>query len=94
MPAATFTNFSFTQPHCGVQSAAVSCDMKHESQLPDGRMPSTPFIGENCILSGTIVDKNAVIGKGVQFINKQKLSHYDGDGIFIREGIIIVPRGQ
>lgn len=66
----------------------------YESSIRDHcRMPPAPHIGENCILSRTIVDKNATIGKGVQLINKQKISHYNGDGIFIRDGIIIVPRG-
>lgn len=57
------------------------------------RLPLNPHIGENCIISRAIVDKNACIGKGVQLINKQKLTHYNSDNIFIRDGIIIVPRG-
>ncbi len=57
------------------------------------RLPSIPHIGENCFLLNTIVDKNATIGKEVKLINKQKLTHYNGDNIFIRDGIIIVPRG-
>jgi glucose-1-phosphate adenylyltransferase len=66
----------------------------YESTVRDHhRLPPTPHIGENCILSRTIVDKNVMIGKGVQLINKQKLNHYNGDNIFIRDGIIIVPRG-
>lgn len=55
--------------------------------------PPNPHIGENCILSRTIVDKNATIGKRVQLINKQKLTNYNGDNVFIRDGIIVVPRG-
>jgi glucose-1-phosphate adenylyltransferase len=57
------------------------------------RLPAHPEIGENCIITRAIIDKNVTIGQGVQLINKQKLSHYDGDNIFIRDGIIIVPRG-
>lgn len=56
-------------------------------------LPADPHIGENCIISRAIIDKNVTIGKGVQLINKQKLQHYDGDHIFIRDGIIIVSRG-
>lgn len=56
-------------------------------------LPPEPHIGENCIISRTIIDKNVTIGKGVQLINKQKLEHYDGDHVFIRDGIIIVSRG-
>lgn len=66
----------------------------YESTVRDHpRFPPTPHIGENCILSHTIVDKNATIGKGVQLINKQKLTHYNSDNVFIRDGIILVPRG-
>ena len=57
------------------------------------RRPLHPHIGENSFISRTIVEKNVSIGQGVQLINKQKLTHYDGDNIFIRDGIIIVPQG-
>lgn len=52
-----------------------------------------PVINENCIIRNTIIDKNATIGKNVQLINKNKLSHYNGEQIFIRDGITIVMRG-
>lgn len=67
----------------------------YESAVRDHHhLPPNPHIGENCILCRTIVDKNATIGKGVQLINKQQLTHYNGENIFIRDGIIIVPRGS
>jgi len=50
-------------------------------------------IGENCIIEKAILDEHTSIGNGVQLINKKKLTHYDGDGIFIRDGIIIVTSG-
>lgn len=56
-------------------------------------LPTNPHIGENCIISRAIIDKNVTLGKGVQLLNKQKLEHYDSDHFFIRNGIIIVPRG-
>lgn len=57
------------------------------------RLPPFPQIGENCIIKRAIIDKNVHLGKGVQLVNKQQLTHYDGDQVFIRDGIIIVPRG-
>lgn len=57
------------------------------------RLPTSPQIGENCIIKKAIIDKNVHIGKGVQLINKQKLTNYDGENIYVRDGIIIVPRG-
>lgn len=66
----------------------------YESAVRDHhRLPLAPHIGENCIISRAIIDKNACIGKGVRLINKQKLTHYNSDNLFIRDGIIIVPRG-
>lgn len=66
----------------------------YQSQVSDLlRLPLCPHIGEDCIISRAIVDRNAMIGKGVQLINKQKLNHYDGEHVYIRDGIIIVPRG-
>jgi glucose-1-phosphate adenylyltransferase len=52
-----------------------------------------PCIEEDCIIKCTIIDKNASIGKGVQLINKNKLQSYDSKNVFIRDGIIVVPRG-
>lgn len=57
------------------------------------RLPSEPKIGENSRIFKAIVDKNVCIGKNVQLVNKQKLSHYDSDNIYIRDGIIVIPRG-
>lgn len=66
----------------------------YESSIRDHlRLPAVPCIGENCIISRAIIDKNVKIGKGVQLVNKQKLTQYNGENIFIRDGIIIVPRG-
>ncbi len=54
----------------------------------------SPFqIGKNCLIEKTIIDEDVTIGNGVHLINKQKLTHYDGDGIFIRDGIIVVSSG-
>ena len=55
--------------------------------------PISPSIGENSIVQRAIIDKNVAIGKNVRLINKEKLLHYDGKNIFIRDGIIVVPRG-
>ncbi|MGZ3633311.1 MAG: sugar phosphate nucleotidyltransferase [Parachlamydiaceae bacterium] len=56
-------------------------------------LPESLHIGKNCIITKAIIDKNVYIGDNVRLINKKNLSHYDGNNIFIRDGIIIVPRG-
>ena len=49
-------------------------------------------IGDGTIIDKAIVDKNARIGKNVVIKNKEKLKNFDGDGYFIRDGIVIVPK--
>jgi glucose-1-phosphate adenylyltransferase len=51
-------------------------------------------IGRDVVLNRVIVDKNARIGDGVRLVNEAGIDHADGDGYFIRNGIIIVPKGS
>jgi glucose-1-phosphate adenylyltransferase len=39
------------------------------------------------------VDKNARIGDGARLVNERGLDYFDGDGYYIRSGIIVVPKG-
>jgi glucose-1-phosphate adenylyltransferase len=50
-------------------------------------------IGRNSVLDRVIVDKNACIGEDVRLTNEAGIQHGDGPGYYIRNGIIIVPRG-
>ncbi len=49
-------------------------------------------IGRNVVLDKVIVDKNARIGEGSRLTNAAGLQQADGDGYYIRDGIIIVPK--
>jgi len=61
----------------------------------DQVMPCDQYfsIGENCRIEKAIIDEESRIGNNVQLINKEGLKEYDGDGIYIRDGIIIVTSG-
>jgi glucose-1-phosphate adenylyltransferase len=50
-------------------------------------------IGQRAVLDRVIVDKNACIGDDVRLTNEAGVKHVDGNGYYIRNGIIIVPRG-
>ncbi len=52
-------------------------------------------IGEGSIIRNAIIDKDARIGAGVRLVNEAKVQEYDApDGsVYIRDGIIIVPKG-
>ncbi len=50
-------------------------------------------IGENCLIEKAIIDLDVQIGNNAHLTNKDNLETYDGDGIYIRDGIIIVTSG-
>lgn len=50
-----------------------------------------PHIGEDCRLENCIIDLNVQIGDGVELINRQGISHFDSDRLFVRDGIIVIP---
>ena len=49
-------------------------------------------IGRNVVLDRVIVDKNARIGDGAKLVNERGVQDADGDGYYIRNGVIIVPK--
>jgi glucose-1-phosphate adenylyltransferase len=49
-------------------------------------------VGPNVVLDRVIVDKNARIGEGARLVNERGIEDVDGDGYYIRSGIIIVPK--
>jgi glucose-1-phosphate adenylyltransferase len=49
-------------------------------------------IGEDCVIEKAIVDKNARIGRGVRIVNEAGDTERDGDGYYIREGIVVVTK--
>ncbi len=49
-------------------------------------------VGANCFIRRAIIDKNARIGAGVQILNEARQTELDGDGFFIRDGIVIIPK--
>lgn len=56
--------------------------------------PSLPVlgVGRNVVLDRVIVDKNARIGDGARLVNEKSIDHADGDGYYIRGGIVVVPK--
>lgn len=56
-----------------------------------GRYRLTAYeIGKNCFIEKAIIDQDVKIGNNVRLTNEKGLKTYDGDGIYIRDGIIIV----
>jgi glucose-1-phosphate adenylyltransferase len=54
-----------------------------------------PFgIGKNCRIRNAIIDKDVSIGDDVQLENVKNLQNAEQDGISIKDGIIVVPKGM
>jgi glucose-1-phosphate adenylyltransferase len=49
-------------------------------------------VGPTCFIRRAIIDKNARIGSGVRILNEGNRLEVDGDGYFIRDGIVIIPK--
>jgi glucose-1-phosphate adenylyltransferase len=49
-------------------------------------------IGDESVIENAIIDKNARIGRGVRITNAAGVQDKDGDGYFIREGIVCVSK--
>jgi glucose-1-phosphate adenylyltransferase len=50
-------------------------------------------IGKNCVIENAIIDKNACIGDGCVITPAGKADNTDGANFYIRDGIVIVPKG-
>jgi glucose-1-phosphate adenylyltransferase len=65
----------------------------YEHETNGGTGPAVPLgIGPNVELDRVIVDKNARIGAGARLVNSKGVQEFDGDGYYIRNGIVIVPK--
>jgi len=51
-------------------------------------------IGRGCVINGAIIDKNARIGNNVVISPEGKSQDLDGDGYYIRDGIVVVPKNS
>jgi glucose-1-phosphate adenylyltransferase len=76
-----------------IRNSYVMGNEFYQRPVQNTTLPEVMSIGENCIINKSIIDKHAHIGNGVQLINKNNLAHYDGENVFIRDEIIVVPRG-
>jgi glucose-1-phosphate adenylyltransferase len=50
-------------------------------------------IGRGCDIRNTIIDKNARIGENVSISPEGKDAEMNGEGFYIRDGIVVIPKG-
>lgn len=84
---------SVVRPGTIIRNSYIMGNDFYKPPIHSKKLPSTLEIGEDCLLENVILDKYVRLGKGVQLTNKQGLTDFDGENIFIRDGIIVVPRG-
>jgi len=73
------------------RSVLLGADFYEDGRPADG-VPGLG-IGRDVVLNRTIIDKNARIGDGARLVNERNVENADGDGWFIRGGIVVVPKG-
>lgn len=65
-------------------------------EMSEEHKAGIPYIGvgQNSVIKGAIIDKNARIGTDVKLINSRGVQHEDGpdNTYYIREGIVIIPK--
>ncbi len=77
-----------------IKNSYIMGNDDYEPPVTDSpHFPERLEIGEECLIEKAIIDKNVFLGKGVRLINEKGLDHYDGDHLYVRDGIIVVTRG-
>ena len=66
----------------------------YEDEAPDKTPGAPPLgIGRNAVIDRAIIDKNARIGQGVVITPDGKAPNVDGDNFYIRDGVVVIPKG-
>jgi glucose-1-phosphate adenylyltransferase len=74
------------------RSVLLGADFYEDAAPPGGAERPRIGIGRDVVLDRVIVDKNARVGDGARLVNERGLDEADGDGYYIRNGIIVVPK--
>jgi glucose-1-phosphate adenylyltransferase len=83
---------SFIQSGATISRSVLLGADYYEDGEPPGDLPRLG-IGTDVVLDRVIIDKDARIGDGARLVNEKNIDHADGEGYYIRGGIIVVPKG-
>ena len=50
-------------------------------------------VGNDCLIRKAILDKNVRVGDNVKIVNAAGHLNHDGENFFVRDGIVIIPKG-
>jgi glucose-1-phosphate adenylyltransferase len=64
-------------------------------EIEETRVNGVPSIGigEDTVVERAIIDKNSRVGRDVRIVNEAGIQEADGDGYYVRDGIVIIPKG-
>lgn len=74
------------------RSVVLGADLYEDTPVGGASRGVALGIGRDVTIDRAIVDKNARIGDGARLVNTRNVQEHDGDGFYIRNGIIIVPK--
>jgi glucose-1-phosphate adenylyltransferase len=67
----------------------------YDDDVHDAPVGAPPIgIGKNCVIDHAIIDKNARIGDGVVISPEGKSQDFDGNGYYVRDGIVVIPKNS
>lgn len=62
------------------------------TKRPGVNPPPSPGIGKNSVVENAIIDKNVQVGADCRITNDEGVTEADGDGWYIRDGIVVLPK--
>jgi len=82
---------SVVRPGSVVERSVVMGNRSYEEDPADGIGLG---VGPDCVIRDAIIDTDVRIGAGSRLVNSDGVWEADGDGWFIRDGVIVVPRKE
>jgi len=86
---------SIIQPGSTLKNVILMGADRYEADLPEAATGLPPIgIGRECHIENAIIDKNARIGDKVVISPKGKAPDEDGEGYYVRDGIVVIPKNS
>jgi len=87
---------SIINPGCKLKNVIMMGADYYESDLSESPANGHPRIGigQGTHIENAIIDKNARIGDNVVISPAGKTADFDGEGFYIRDGIVVVPKNS
>lgn len=64
----------------------------HSGRQVQPEAPDHPGVGAGSVIEGAILDKNVRIGKGCRIVNQGGVQEGEREGVYIRDGIVVIPK--